>query len=145
MVKRARSDVRMTQKELAAAAGLQQPNIALIESGARVPSAELLRRILDAAQLRPSIALEFYADEIVALAAQYGISNVRVFGSTVHGRDTARSDIDLLLSVDDDVDYLALAAFRQAVEDVVGFPVDAVIDDPSNPVVQAIYPDAVPL
>lgn len=86
-----------------------------------------------------------YAGRIRALAARYGLHDVRVFGSTVRGTDTERSDVDLLVGADDDVDFLRLAAFRGAAEDILGFPVDAVIDDPKSDVVRLIREQAVPL
>lgn len=36
-------------------------------------------------------------NEILAIAARYGIENVRVFGSVARGTQTADSDIDLLV------------------------------------------------
>jgi predicted nucleotidyltransferase/DNA-binding XRE family transcriptional regulator len=145
LVRRAREDARLSQRDLARRAGVQQPNLAAIESGTRGPGKELLERILRAAELRPSIPLELNADRIRRLAPSYGLSDVRVFGSTVHGTDNSASDVDLLVRARADVDYLALAAFRQQVADILGFPVDTVIDVPESPDVAAISADAVPL
>lgn len=133
----------MSQTELAKRARLQQPNIASIESGARRPSDQLLDRILRAADLRPSIPLEFYAERVTAAATAYGLSNVRVFGSVVSGADSERSDVDLLVEAAPGVDYLGIAAFRRSAENILGFPVDVVIDDGSaavRPIAQAAVP-----
>ncbi|MRG60397.1 helix-turn-helix domain-containing protein [Agromyces sp. CFH 90414] len=145
LVRRAREDAGLSQRELAARSGLRQPNLAAIETGARVPSETLLARVLQAAELRPSIPLELYAERIHEIASAYGIHDVRVFGSTARGTDTADSDVDLLITVDDDVDFLSLAAFRQEVAELIGFPVDAVVDDPDDPVAAMIHGSAVPL
>ncbi|NQX10813.1 helix-turn-helix domain-containing protein [Microbacteriaceae bacterium VKM Ac-2855] len=145
LIRRAREDIGYSQRDLAAAAGMKQPNLAAIESGTREASPELVSRILSAARLRPSIPLELYAESIRDLAASYGLHDVRVFGSTIRGTDTERSDVDLLVGADDDVDFLRLAAFRGAAEDILGFPVDAVIDDPRSDVVRLIREQAVPL
>lgn len=145
LVRRAREDAGLSQRELADAAGLKQPNLAAIESGARDPSPELLHRILTAARLRPSIPLALHADRILELAGSYGLGDVRVFGSTVHGTDTESSDVDLLVSADADVDSLTLAAFRGRAESLLGFPVDVVVDDGDTDVVDAIRRDAVSL
>ncbi|WP_136709602.1 XRE family transcriptional regulator [Agromyces sp. H66] len=145
LVRRAREDAGMSQRDLAARAGLKQPNLAAIESGAREPSSELLSRILRAARLRPSIPLELFASRIRALGPRYGVSNIRVFGSAARGTDTERSDVDLLVDAVDEVDFLTLAAFREEVASILGFPVDAVVDDPDDEIVRVIRREAVPL
>jgi hypothetical protein len=38
---------------------------------------------------------------VIALAEQRGARNIRVFGSVARGEDTASSDIDLLVDLDD--------------------------------------------
>ncbi|WP_157602487.1 XRE family transcriptional regulator [Rathayibacter sp. Leaf296] len=145
VLRRAREDVAMSQTALAAATGLRQPNIAAIEAGARRPSPELLERLLRAARLRPSIVLEYLADDVRQLAVEHGLSDVRVFGSAARGSDDERSDIDLLVAADPSVDFLRLAAFRGRAEELLGFPVDVVIDSPDDDVVAAIRREAVPL
>ncbi|MGW9630245.1 helix-turn-helix domain-containing protein [Agromyces sp. NPDC055520] len=145
LVRRAREDAGISQRALAALAGVKQPNLAAIEAGTRKPSAELLARILGAARMRPSIPLELFADRILELAPKYGVSDIRVFGSAAHGTDTAESDIDLLVDASPSVDFLTLAAFRQEVSDLLGFPVDAVVDDDTDPIVRSIRREAVPL
>lgn len=39
-------------------------------------------------------------EQILALAAKYGASNVRVFGSVVHGTADENSDIDFLVDLE---------------------------------------------
>lgn len=145
LVRRAREDAGLSQRALATLSGVRQPNLAAIESGTRIPSDELLSRILRAARLRPSVPLELFAERIRELAPDFGVRDIRVFGSAAAGTDTAESDVDLLVQVDDDVDYLTLAAFRQAVADLIGFSVDAVVDDPRDPIVAGLRATAVPL
>lgn len=147
LVRRAREDSGLSQRVVAERAGVRQPNLAAIESGTRDASAELLGRILAAARMRPSIPLEIFADRIRSLAAAYGLRDVRVFGSTVRGTDDERSDVDLLVAADDDVDYLAIAAFRAEAEAVLGFAVDVVIDDEASDdaALRAIRAEARPL
>lgn len=38
--------------------------------------------------------------KIYEIAAQHGVSNIRVFGSVARGEDTKKSDIDLLVDID---------------------------------------------
>lgn len=145
LVRRAREDAGLSQRQLAALSGVRQPNLAAIESGARKPGHDVLDRILRAARLRPSIALELKAADIRRIADHAGLHNVRVFGSAVRGTDTEHSDVDLLVDAGTDVDFLALAAFREEVSRLIGFPVDAVVDDGDDAAVRAIRSEAVPL
>ena len=39
-------------------------------------------------------------EQVLAVAAKHGASNVRVFGSVVRGEDTPESDIDFLIDYD---------------------------------------------
>ncbi|KZX20674.1 XRE family transcriptional regulator [Rathayibacter tanaceti] len=145
VVRRAREDIGLSQGALARAAGLQQSNLAAIETGARRAGPDLLDRILRAARLRPSVALELLADHVRELAREYGLHDVRVFGSTVRGTDHERSDVDLLVTADVAVDYFGLAAFRGRAEELLGFPVDVVVDDSDDEIIRAIRREAVPL
>ncbi|GLI26222.1 hypothetical protein ARHIZOSPH14_04640 [Agromyces rhizosphaerae] len=133
LVAAARADRGMSQTELARAAGMSQPNVAAIESGRRVVSAEVLERLLRAADYRPSIPLEESADEIVAAGERHGLRDIRVFGSIARGSDHFASDIDLLARVDDERGYFDIAMFQNAVEAITGFPVDVVVDDAGRP------------
>lgn len=47
--------------------------------------------------MRPSIALSTHREAIRAIALRHRVTNVRVFGSVVHGNDTDDSDLDLLV------------------------------------------------
>ena len=145
VVRRAREDIGLSQDALARAAGLRPSDLTAIESGTRPVSPEQLSRILKAACLRPSLSLELLADQVRALSTEHGLHDVRVFGSTVRGTDHARSDIDLLVTADPAVDFLALAAFRGRAEELLGFPVDVIVDDFDNEVVRAIRQEAVPV
>ena len=47
--------------------------------------------------MRPSIALQTHRDAIRTIALRHRVTNVRVFGSVVHGDDTEGSDLDILV------------------------------------------------
>ena len=47
--------------------------------------------------MRPSIALETHREAIREIALRHRVTNVRVFGSALHGDDTPESDLDLLV------------------------------------------------
>ncbi len=133
LVAAARADRGISQTELARAAGMSQPNVAAIESGRRVVGAEVLERLLRAADYRPSIPLEDLADVIIAEGARCGMHDLRVFGSIARGTDHFTSDIDLLARIDPDRGYFDIAMFQNAVEALTGFPVDVVVDDANRP------------
>ncbi len=45
----------------------------------------------------PSVALQIHREAIRRIALSHRVTNVRVFGSVVHGNDTEGSDLDLLV------------------------------------------------
>ena len=47
--------------------------------------------------MRPSLALQQHRDKIRRIALSHRVTNVRVFGSALHGDDTEDSDLDLLV------------------------------------------------
>lgn len=146
LIRAARDDAGMTQAQLATAAGIHQPTVAAYESGRRTPSDDTLRKVLAAARLRPSIALAVLADEINAAAAAHGIFDVRVFGSVLEGRDTERSDIDLLVAARENVSVFGLGAFVADVQDLTGFPVDIISETQAGqPELAHVLNEAVPL
>ena len=60
LLRRARAQKGLTQRQLAALAGVPQSSIAKIESGVRQPTLPVLTRILVAVDLEPRIALAAY-------------------------------------------------------------------------------------
>lgn len=145
LVKRAREDIGISQAELAERAGTSQSALAAIENGKRNVSEELLQRLMKAADVRPSIPLAINADVIRNLAASFGLFNVRVFGSVVRGDDTSDSDVDVLARYDRTVPFFKMRGFPARVEELVGFPVDLVLDDSSSPALGEIRRTAVAL
>ncbi len=60
LLRRARAEKDLTQRELASVAGVPQSTVARIESGTQQPALPLLARILAAVDLEPRIALAPY-------------------------------------------------------------------------------------
>ena len=118
----------LSQSQLALRSGVAQPNIAAYESGRRNPSAAMVGRLRAAMRPLPHEALEQHRVELKELAAGYGLSNVRVFGSAGLGTDTTQSDLDLLVTRAPDVGLLTIAEFTIAAEQLLGVPVDVVTD-----------------
>lgn len=118
----------LSQAQLAQRSGVAQPNIAAYETGRRTPSAAMLARLHTAMRPLPHEALEQHRDELKELAARYGLSNVRVFGSAGQNTDTTQSDLDILVTRAPSVGLLTIAEFSLAAEQLLGVPVDVVTD-----------------
>ncbi len=126
-----RREYGLTQREVARAAGIHQPDLSAIENGRAVPSA-MLARIHDAiaACIRPSMALERHRDEVRDTLERLGAEDVRVFGSVLHGTDLPGSDLDLLAVLPPRTGLLRLLAMEDAIRALIHVPVDIVPDSP---------------
>lgn len=118
----------LSQAQLASRSGVAQPNIAAYESGRRNPSAAMVDRLRSAMRPLPHEALEQHRDGLRQLAAEYGLTNMRVFGSAAQGTDTTQSDLDILVTRSPNVGLLTIAEFAFAAERLLGVPVDVVTD-----------------
>ncbi len=76
-------------------------------------------------------------DAVVDVAARHGARNVRVFGSVATRTDTADSDVDLLVDLDDGVGLMALGTLQVELEQLLGRPVDVVPARSLRPAVRA--------
>ncbi len=74
--------------------------------------------------MRPSEALATHRDKLLAIAAGYGASNLRVFGSVVKGADKEGSDIDLLVDVRRGTSLFGLVGLQFDLEEALGVKVD---------------------
>ncbi|EMY34152.1 DNA-binding protein [Arthrobacter crystallopoietes BAB-32] len=140
-----REALGLTQTELADISGVSQPNISAYESGRRKPRPETLERLLKALRPRPSVVLAAHRAEVIELARQRGMDNVRVFGSAVRGEDTPDSDIDLLVDAGPDASIFDLAGLALDLEETLGFRVDIVQSGGTGRVMESIEHEAVPL
>lgn len=145
LVRAAREDADLTQRDLAGRARVKQANIAEIELGRRRVSADLLERLLAAADYRPAIPAVRHADAIKRIGRELGLSNIRVFGSVARGEDHFDSDLDLLVEIAPGSSTLRAYAFPSLVEDIIGFPVDMVVDEGESPYLTHIRAEAVVL
>jgi predicted nucleotidyltransferase len=72
-------------------------------------------------------------DDILAIAARHGVSNLRLFGSVARGEEHADSDIDFLVDLAEDRgfdDYLALI---EELENLFARRVEVVIERSLSP------------
>jgi uncharacterized protein len=81
----------------------------------------------DVVKVRPTLAmLREKRGEILALAAYYNASNVRVFGSVARGESTPDSDIDFLVNFDQNYTLLDQSGLLVELRDLLGYPVNVV-------------------
>jgi len=74
--------------------------------------------------MRPSIALQQHRDEIRRIALSHRVTNVRVFGSALHGKDTEDSDLDLLVEPTSETTMMDIGAIRYELKILLGISVD---------------------
>jgi len=89
-----------------------------------------------------------YKPQILALAAKYGIENIRVFGSVARGDQDEDSDVDFLchLPAEKGVTLWEMAGMWGDLEEVLPVEFDLVAEERLRPEVAArILQDAVPL
>ncbi|MBP9686145.1 MAG: nucleotidyltransferase domain-containing protein [Rhodoferax sp.] len=58
------------------------------------------------------------------MALRHRVTNVRVFGSVVHGDDTDDSDLDLLVEPTSETTMMDIGAIRYELNQLLGIPVD---------------------
>ena len=85
-------------------------------------------------------------DEILAVAARYGVTNVRVFGSVARHEARADSDLDLLVTFPPGTSLLDPAGFQLDLEDLLGCRVEVASDRGlKDRVRETVMREAVPL
>ncbi|HXI41549.1 MAG TPA: nucleotidyltransferase family protein [Bryobacteraceae bacterium] len=85
-------------------------------------------------------------DQILRIAAIYGASNVRVFGSLARGENSPSSDVDILVDLDPNRSLMDLGGLLMDLQEILPLPVDVATEDMLRPKVRArALLDAVPL
>lgn len=74
--------------------------------------------------MRPSLALKTHREAIRAIALRHRVTDVRVFGSVVHGDDTEDSDLDILIDPTPQTTLFDIGAIRHELLQLLGLPVD---------------------
>lgn len=74
--------------------------------------------------MRPSVALQAHREEIRQIALSHRVTNVRVFGSVLHGDDTENSDLDLLVEPTAETTLMDIGAIRYELKELLGISVD---------------------
>jgi uncharacterized protein len=145
LLRETRHRAGLTQAELASRSGTRQSAVSAYERGRREPGLGTLRRLLAAAgyelELRATSSevrhpklpdspvarrLAAHRGAILAAVADYGGSNVRIFGSVARGDAGPTSDLDLLVDLPERTGMLTLGRIAQGVERLVGVETDVV-------------------
>jgi hypothetical protein len=74
--------------------------------------------------MRPSLALATHREAIRAIALRHRVTNVRVFGSVVHGEDTDGSDLDLLVDPTQETTMMDIARIQLELSQLLPVAVD---------------------
>jgi hypothetical protein len=74
--------------------------------------------------MRPSLALNTHREAIRAIALRHRVTNVRVFGSVVHGDDTEGSDLDLLVDPTQETTLMDIARIQLELSQLLPVAVD---------------------
>ena len=74
--------------------------------------------------MRPSHALNTHREAIRSIALRHRVTNVRVFGSVVHGDDTDGSDLDLLVDPTKETTMMNIARIQLELSQLLPVAVD---------------------
>lgn len=140
-----REAVGPSRARLAALSGVRQSTIAAIERGSRAAPTVARDRLTQAFRIRPREILLNRRNDVVATVAEFGVTDVRVFGSVVRGDDTSWSDIDLMVKYPGGFDLADKYALVEALEEVLTVDVDIVSLDSGARAMDQAREEAVPL
>ena len=73
---------------------------------------------------KASTIYNMHKAEIREIASRYPVTNIRVFGSVLHGEDTATSDIDLLVDTLPETTLFDLGGLQDELQQLLGAQVD---------------------
>jgi uncharacterized protein len=91
-----------------------------------------------------------FSPQLIKIARKHGISTIYVFGSVARGDNTAHSDIDFLVEMQEGASLFGVAGFSYESEKLLGVPVDviplsALPQVKDKEFVTAIQKEAIPL
>ncbi|CAN5616296.1 nucleotidyltransferase [soil metagenome] len=88
----------------------------------------MVERLRRAAASLPHDAVATHRGDLLRLAEQHGIFDVRLFGSVARQTDNAGSDVDLLVRVPPRTGLMTLSSFALEAESLLGVRVDVVTE-----------------
>jgi len=74
--------------------------------------------------MKPSAALALHRAAIHDIVSRHRAKHPRVFGSVLHGQDTDKSDLDLLVDPTPETTLFDIGAIRHKLAALLGVPVD---------------------
>ncbi|HEU0197514.1 MAG TPA: nucleotidyltransferase domain-containing protein [Nevskiaceae bacterium] len=83
--------------------------------------------------MRPSKVYQQHRDAIRRIVARHHAVNPRVFGSALHGNDTAESDLDILIDPTEETSLFDVGSIRTELTELIGFEVDVLTPGASAP------------
>jgi uncharacterized protein len=95
----------------------------------------------------PSLeAIRARRDEILRLAEEHGVANIRVVGSVARNEATADSDVDFLMTIPPKRTVFDLVGLWLDMQELLGYSVSIIPDSSEDPTfMQSVLEDAVPL
>jgi predicted nucleotidyltransferase len=79
--------------------------------------------------MKTRIELKQKRNEILDIAAKYGINNIKVFGSVARGESNQGSDIDFLVNFEEGRTLFDLIGFKNDLEELLSSKVDVVSEN----------------
>lgn len=84
--------------------------------------------------------------QLPALAEQYRVNSLGVFGSYVRGEQTPKSDLDVLVTFSEAPDLIEFIGLENDLSDLLGIKVDLVMKSALKPIIgKRILAEVVPL
>ena len=74
--------------------------------------------------MKPSVAYHKHREAIRQIVERHHAKNPRIFGSVLHGTDTAESDLDILVDTTQDTTLFDIGAIRAELVELLGVEVD---------------------
>lgn len=96
--------------------------------------------------MKPSDALDLHRQDIYLIVKRHHARNPRIFGSVLHGTDTDKSDLDLLVDPTPDTTLMDIGAIRYELHKLLGVTVDVLTPNalPDN-FRKSVLSEAIPL
>ena len=116
----------LSQGQAARLAGTAQSALSAYENGTKVPTPEVVARILAAEGFHPAMLVDAHREEIRAIAARNHGERIRLFGSAARGEDSASSDLDFLVRFAPGASLLDLVDMADELESLLGVPADVI-------------------
>jgi len=86
--------------------------------------------------MNPALELKENKAAIEAIAAEFGVTQVRVFGSVARGTSRDNSDLDLLVKFERGRTLIDLVAFEERLTELLGVTVDVVVEGGVHPALE---------